>query len=264
MGAPGHPADQILVRGLKQGRYGKVYGRVEAGLNVILGGGEKRCSTAAPWAGGPILAVGHEVLRRRFWAQPLKSAFSPDLNPICLLSSNKELRTPSPYTVHSIQLNVAEGRPLPRARARQVLENLTMREPRPSRPLPHLSGAICTTDHVVSANLTAPRTPRAPAPGPSPLRGVLGSPPALGLPAARAFLPLQLSLTPLASSAARTPPPSSALPVGSCDPEGWPPPPQGHRDPTHAQPEPSLQEALLRCRAARRCGSRPVPVSPPR
>lgn len=40
-----------------------------------------------------------------------------------------------------------------------------MREPRPSRPLPHLSGAICTTDHVVSANLTAPRTPRAPAPG---------------------------------------------------------------------------------------------------
>lgn len=134
-----------------------------------------------------------------------------------------------------------------------------MREPRPSRPLPHLSGAICTTDHVVSANLTAPRTPRAPAPGPSPLRGVLGSPPALGLPAARAFLPLQLSLTPLASSAARTPPPSSALPVGSCDPEGWPPPPQGHRDPTHAQPEPSLQEALLRCRAARRCGSRPSP-----
>lgn len=124
MGAPGHPADQILVRGLKQGRYGKVYGRVEAGLNVILGGGEKRCSTAAPWAGGPILAVGPEVLRRRFWAQPLKSAFSPDLNPICLLSSNKELRTPSPYTVHSIQLNVAEGRPLPRARARQVLENL--------------------------------------------------------------------------------------------------------------------------------------------
>lgn len=123
MGAPGHPADQILVRGLKQGRYGKVYGRVEAGLNVILGGGEKRCSTAAPWAGGPILAVGPEVLRRRFWAQPLKSAFSPDLNPICLLSSNKELRTPSPYTVHSIQLNVAEGRPLPRARARQVLEN---------------------------------------------------------------------------------------------------------------------------------------------
>lgn len=65
MGAPGHPADQILVRGLKQGRYGKVYGRVEAGLNVILGGGEKRCSTAAPWAGGPILAVGPEVLRRR-------------------------------------------------------------------------------------------------------------------------------------------------------------------------------------------------------
>lgn len=124
MGAPGHPADQILVRGLKQGRYGKVYGRVEAGLNVILGGGEKRCSTAGPWAGGPILAVGPEVLRRRFWAQPLKSAFSPDLNPICLLSSNKELRTPSPYTVHSIQLNVAEGRPLPRARARQVLENL--------------------------------------------------------------------------------------------------------------------------------------------
>lgn len=124
MGAPGHPADQILVRGQKQGRYGKVYGRVEAGLNVILGGGEKRCSTAAPWAGGPILAVGPEVLRRRFWAQPLKSAFSPDLNPICLLSSNKELRTPSPYTVHSIQLNVAEGRPLPRARARQVLENL--------------------------------------------------------------------------------------------------------------------------------------------
>lgn len=124
MGAPGHPADQILVRGLKQGRYGKVYGRVEAGLNVILGGGEKRCSTAAPWAGGPILAVGPEVLRRRFWAQSLKSAFSPDLNPIYLLSSNKELRTPSPYTVHSIQLNVAEGRPLPRARARQVLENL--------------------------------------------------------------------------------------------------------------------------------------------
>lgn len=124
MGVPGHPADQILVRGLKQGRYGKVYGRVEAGLNVISGGGEKRCSTAAPWAGGPILAVGPEVLRRRFWAQPLKSAFSPDLNPICLLSSNKELRTPSPYTVHSIQLNVAEGRPLPRARARQVLENL--------------------------------------------------------------------------------------------------------------------------------------------
>lgn len=101
MGAPGHPADQILVRGLKQGRYGKVYGRVEAGLNVISGGGEKRCSTAAPWAGGPILAVGPEVLRRRFWAQPLKSAFSPDLNPIYLLSSNKELRTPSPYTVHS-------------------------------------------------------------------------------------------------------------------------------------------------------------------
>lgn len=96
MGAPGHPADQILVRGLKQGRYGKVYGRVEAGLNVILEGGEKRCSTAAPWAGGPILAVGPEVLRRRFWAQPLKSAFSPDLNPICLLSSNKELRTPFP------------------------------------------------------------------------------------------------------------------------------------------------------------------------
>lgn len=124
MGVPGHPADQILVRGLKQGRYGKVYGQVEAGLNVILGGGEKRCSTAAPWAGGPILAVGPEVLRRRFWAQPLKSAFSPDLNPICLLSSNKELRTPSPYTVHSIQLNVAEGRPLPRARARQVLETL--------------------------------------------------------------------------------------------------------------------------------------------
>lgn len=124
MGVPGHPADQILVRGLKQGRYGKVYGRVEAGLNVILGGGEKRCSTAAPWAGGPILAVGPKVLRRRFWAQPLKSAFSPDLNPICLLSSNKELRTPSPYTVHSIRLNVAEGRPLPRARARQVLENL--------------------------------------------------------------------------------------------------------------------------------------------
>lgn len=169
----------------------------------LMGWG-KEVQHSSPWAGGPLLlAMGPEVLRRGFWAQPLKSPFAPDLNTICL-ASNKELRTPFP--LHS-SFNSIERCRRQATSTGQVLENLKMGEPRPSRPLPQLSGAICTTDHVVSANLTAPRTPRAQVPGPSPLCGVLGSPPALRLPAARAFLLLQLPLTLLASSAARRLPP---------------------------------------------------------